>query len=203
MRVVPPCFLETKNLILLLFPSLQALKMACILRLFQRTPKPAEKRPESERYSVAITLEGPLPTTSAELYILEECLSARMSHVNKKTNIALANAMYAKQRNDMRKYLAYIVEHKRYAEEVRALGKRLQEIVEADTNIRYGIPPPLALPPPAMKIESTGVQNPVYKVTNGPNYSPPQLVHPRAVGRTHTHLAHLLPTAPPHLRGRV
>lgn len=176
--------------------------MACILRIFGLS-RPAQRPPESEQYTVQISLEGPLPTTSAELYVLEECLSARMSHVNKKTNLALANAVYAKQRNDMRKYLAHMVEYKRCAEEVRALGKRLQEIVEAETNLRYGLPPPLTLPPPAMKFEGTMVTNPAVRVTNVSNNPSPQLVHPRPISRSHSHLANVLPTAPPHLRGRV
>jgi hypothetical protein len=177
--------------------------MACILRIFGVKTKPAHKPPESERYSVRISLEDPLPTSSAELHILEECLSARMSHVNKKRNLALSNAVYAKQRNDMRKYLAHMVEYKRYAEELQEIEKRLEEIVITESNLRYGVPPPLSLPPPAMKFEGSVIQNPSYKERNVTNGSPTQLVHSRPLGRAHSHLTYVLPTAPPHLRGRT
>ena len=155
--------------------------MACILRIFQRKSKRKLLQAESERFAVSISVDGTIPDTLQELYVLEECLSKRMSHINKKVTLAFTNAMFAKQRGNMRKYLAYITEHKKGSEEVRALGKRLVEVVERQNNLLYGeVVRPVANPP---KIENTVIYNPVHKSLNASIYSSPKLVSSRPIGR--------------------
>lgn len=120
--------------------------MSCILRLFKKQ-KQKPRQNESEKYSVTISLQDPLPETIAELYVLEDCLSKRMIYLNKKAHLAYSNAIYSQEKGSMRKYVAYMMEHKQQSDEARALHKRLTEIVEKQAELLYGLPP-LVLPPP-------------------------------------------------------
>lgn len=100
--------------------------MSCIRYLFG---KPKNKRADSERYSISMSLDAPLPQAKFELQVLEEHLGRRMSFVNSKASIAFANASYAHQKGDMLRYLRYMNERKQYADEVRKISARLTEVV--------------------------------------------------------------------------
>lgn len=179
--------------------------MSCLLKLFQRKkpqlhiPTARVQRPaHSERFEVAITLEGPLPERDFELGILELELQKKLSHAKKRSFLALTNSQYSYQKGDMKKYVHFLNEKKRHSEELERIGRRLSEVVTKRVDLQTV--PPLQLPPPA-KIET---MLPVtYQLTeNVPSCSPQKLVYSRPIGRPRSHLADCIPAAPPHLRGR-
>ena len=171
--------------------------MSCILRIFQKKPA---RPPESEPYEVSTALEGPLPDKDFELDLLEQHLTQRLVQINKKANIAFANANYMHQKGDMKRYLTYLNERRRHAEMLKKVSARHMEVMEKRAVLPYISPsPPSHIPPTQLKLEIATVQNPIQKV---PNYPSPPFVSSRPVGRTRAHNSNFLSQAPPHLRGR-
>jgi len=169
--------------------------MSCILRVFKKKKSPLV-RVDSEPFSFVVSLEGPLPETQAELYLLEDCLAKRMSYINKKANLAYSNAIYSNQKGNISKYLQYINERKRLGDEIERLGKRIMEVVEKQNELAFQ-PPLLVLPPPA-KFENE-TRNPVQLAENVPNHPSPQVVSTLPIGRTRTHIADFLSPSSSHL----
>ena len=179
--------------------------MSCILRLFQK--RTMRRHSDSDQYSVVISLEGPLSNSLHELHILEECLAQRMSYLNRKSSLAFANASYAHQKGNMRKYITFINERRRYSEEIKKLGDRIQQVIEKENQIRYG-PPVLLLPPtanpnlptsPSQKFDAIVTVNPTQKLRNVPNHPSPQMVSSRPIGRPRSAIANTLPSPSPNL----
>ncbi len=172
--------------------------MSCILRLFGFQRPPTRKPQDSQRFSVNISLEGPLPERDYELRILEEELVKRISATKKKSYLALKNACYYQQKGDMRRYVHHMNEKKNFTEEIQKISKRLMDVLEKRNDLSN--PPPLELPPP--KIENT-VANPVWQLQNVPNHPSPPLVSTRPVGRSRSYLANTLPPAAANLHRRT
>jgi hypothetical protein len=167
--------------------------MSCILCLFGK--KPSRQRPAEESFTISTALEGPLPEKDFELDLLEQHLVFRLTEINKKVNLAYANAAYMKQKGDMKRYLIYLNERRRHIEELQRISKRHMEVVEKRAMFPY-----TSSPPP--KVETVATFNPVQQVPNVPNSPSPKLLSARPVGRPRTHATNLLSSQAPHLRGR-
>ncbi len=178
--------------------------MSCILRLFgiKQEPKgaPRQRIPnqESEKYSVKISIVGPLPERDYELGILEDELVKRIASAKRRSFLAYKNACYYHEKGDMRRYVHYMNEKKTFAEDIQRTSKRLMEVLERRNDLAY--PPPLTLPPP--KLENATI-NPVRYIKNVPNHPSPPLVSTRPIGRSRSHLADTLPPPPPDLHFRA
>lgn len=114
--------------------------MSCILDLFR-------KKTEQPKELWEAFLDGPLPENEAQLSVMEEKLSRRLSFVNRKASLAQTNALYSESKGDILRSLRYVEERQKHSKEVERLSKRLIEIVEKQIEFTYM--PPLALPPPA------------------------------------------------------
>lgn len=179
--------------------------MSCILRIFgiRRNPNhfptlpplpplpPARRiaKPDSQRFSVTVSLEGPLPERDYELGILEDELRKKIASAKKRSFLAYKNACYFHQKGDMRRYVHFMNEKKTHTEMIQKISARLMEVLEKRNTMCY--PPPLELPPP--KLENQTV-NPVRHLQNVSNYPSPQMVSTRPIGRSRSHLSNLIPT---------
>ncbi len=178
--------------------------MSCILRLFgirqppQPSPPPLRKTNDSQRFSVNISLEGPLPERDYELGILEEELVKRIASTKRRSFLAYKNACYYHEKGDMRRYLHYMNEKRLFTENIQKTSKRLMDVLERRNDLAF--PPPLALPPP--KLENATI-NPVRQLQNVPNHPSPPLVSTRPLGRSRSHLADTLPAASANLYRRA
>ena len=180
--------------------------MSCILRLFgirppppRAPPPPPPKKPnDSQKFSVKVSLQGPLPERDYELGILEEELVKRIASAKRRSFLALKNACYYHEKGDMRRYVHYMNEKKTFTEDIQRTSKRLMEVLERRNDLAY--PPPLSLPPP--KLENATI-NPVRQLQNVPNHPSPPLVSTRPLGRSRSHLADTLPAASTNLYRRA
>jgi hypothetical protein len=180
--------------------------MSCILRLFgfRRNPQPPaplapkSTKADSQRFSVKITLEGPLPERDYELGILESELIKKIAASKRKSFLAYKNACYHHQKGDMRRYVHYMNEKRIFTETIQKTSARLMQVLEKRNELAY--PPPLELPPPKLENE---VINPVRQLQNVPNHPPSQMVSTRPVGRSRSHLSYLVPPPPSNLHLRA